>query len=212
MSQKGELPWFLNRLIAQESWVTQFGDAPSATQGLPTAGANNPSNPTAYGFGLMQLDNPPATSRHIWHWQDNLDEGIERLFHMRDRTGTGSGAGALQFWGQQVQQWDDYNDAQAAQGFPTVPPPDDVIYCPVPGDTNCANPMVFSFNPSGDQKTMSDGLWIKMYNGAEAHWMNWNNTDPDLQVPPYWSYRPDPNDYVRKVSTQNMSIYQEGDD
>ncbi|MFH1825550.1 MAG: hypothetical protein ABH873_10080 [Candidatus Firestonebacteria bacterium] len=31
------------------------------------------------GWGLMQLDNPAATEREIWHWSDNLTRGIKYL-------------------------------------------------------------------------------------------------------------------------------------
>lgn len=47
----------------RESRFKQFKD------GLPLYGPPN-------GFGIMQLDNPPATSRQLWDWKQNCDGGV----------------------------------------------------------------------------------------------------------------------------------------
>ncbi len=44
---------------------------------LPLFGSPN-------GFGIMQLDNPPATARQIWDWKANVDAGIS-LFEQKGR-------------------------------------------------------------------------------------------------------------------------------
>ena len=33
------------------------------------------------GYGLMQIDNPPATEKQIWNWQSNLDAGSDLYFN-----------------------------------------------------------------------------------------------------------------------------------
>jgi hypothetical protein len=53
----------LQVIAYKESRFQQF-DA----QGLPKFGP-------PHGFGIMQLDNPPATPRQIWDWQGNIDGG-----------------------------------------------------------------------------------------------------------------------------------------
>jgi len=47
----------------RESRFRQFDQA-----GKPLFGAPN-------GFGIMQIDNPPATITQIWNWQSNIDAG-----------------------------------------------------------------------------------------------------------------------------------------
>ena len=35
----------------------------------------NPVYGPPHGFGLMQIDNPPASEEQLWNWKDNLNEG-----------------------------------------------------------------------------------------------------------------------------------------
>ena len=48
----------------RESRFRQFG-----SDDLPLFGPPN-------GFGVMQLDNPPATAREVWDWKANVDAGL----------------------------------------------------------------------------------------------------------------------------------------
>jgi len=61
-SRLGELP--LQVTAYRESRLRQF-DA----SGLPLFGPPN-------GFGVMQLDTPPATARQLWDWRQNVDAGV----------------------------------------------------------------------------------------------------------------------------------------
>ena len=54
----------LQVMAFQESRFAQF-----KFDGLPLFGVPN-------GYGIMQLDNPPATASQIWDWQTNIDAGI----------------------------------------------------------------------------------------------------------------------------------------
>ncbi len=55
----------LQVMAFQESRFAQFKDS----DGLPLFGAPN-------GYGIMQLDNPPATADQIWDWRANVDAGL----------------------------------------------------------------------------------------------------------------------------------------
>ena len=56
----------------RESRFRQFGD-----DQLPLFGSPN-------GFGIMQLDTPPATARQIWDWKENADAGAA-LFRQKQQ-------------------------------------------------------------------------------------------------------------------------------
>ncbi|MCJ8272339.1 MAG: DUF6531 domain-containing protein, partial [Psychrosphaera sp.] len=120
------------------------------------------------GFGLMQVDNPVPSDRALWDWKKNIEEGKAILTTKRDDPARGSGP----FWTEQVRQ---YNLFLATGGISS--PPSDITH----------NGITFSYTPTGDQKPISDGLWIKAYNSAGTHWYNWNNTN---STNPNWSYSP----------------------
>ena len=60
----------------RESRFRQFDSA-----GLPLFGP-------PHGFGVMQLDNPPATARQVWDWKTNVDAG-KSLWAVKAQDATG---------------------------------------------------------------------------------------------------------------------------
>lgn len=81
----GSSPWFISRLVRQESRFRQFQPSP----GEPLFGPPN-------GWGLMQTDPPPSESA-IWNWKSNIDAGKAVV--------SAKGASATSFWNRQVTQY-----------------------------------------------------------------------------------------------------------
>lgn len=78
---KSELKARLGDIAAQvtayhESSFLQFDQ-----HGLPTFGK-------PHGFGVMQLDNPPATATQIWNWKSNVDAGKSLLLQKQKEART----------------------------------------------------------------------------------------------------------------------------
>ena len=169
----GESPWFLPRIIDQESNFRQFISSP----GKPLWG-------TPDGWGLMQLDPPPA-DQTLWNWQQNINDGTTLL---ADK-GANSGA----FWQRQVNQYNQYNQTNGTNIQPHL----DIVL----------NDITFSYSPTGDQKPFSDGLWIKNYNGSSrGYWMTWKNTNLPPNVLPYWQLNDlnsNGHNYVAAICSRN---------
>ncbi len=161
-SYAGTSPWFLTRMIMQESSNRQF----SGGIGLPLVGG--------VGYGLMQVDNPSPSEAAKWNWQQNITEGVSIL--------NGKYSEAVSWYDSQVAQWATYNASN-----PPVASPSSVTY----------GSITYSYSPTGGEKPLTDGIWIKMYNGASPHWLAWQNTQG---VVPYWQVN-DSAGYVQAVST-----------
>ena len=140
--------------------------------GLPLVNGN--------GYGLMQVDNPAPSELAKWSWKRNITEGKSSL---NSKSGT-----ATSWWTSQKSQWMTYNLEN-----PTTPVAE-------PGDRTYSG-ITFSYTPTGSQKPLSDGIWIKLYNGAPVHWLVWKNNLPEGQVP-FWQYTEGGNNYVPLVCSQ----------
>lgn len=100
----GNSPWFLTRLVRQESSYRQFESSP----GNPLFGPPN-------GWGLTQTD-PPPTESAIWNWKSNVDAGKAVV--------SSKGSSAISFWNRQVAQYTAW-----IAGHPgTASPPADKSY------------------------------------------------------------------------------------
>lgn len=161
-SYAGTSPWFLTRMIMQESSNRQF----SGGIGLPLVGG--------VGYGLMQVDNPPPSEAAKWNWQQNITEGVSIL--------NGKYSEAVSWYDSQIGQWALYNASNSP-----VAAPSSVTY----------GSITYSYSPAGGEKPLTDGIWIKMYNGASPHWLAWQNTE---EGDPYWQVS-DSAGYVQAVST-----------
>lgn len=97
----GSEPWFLTRLIAQESGYVMFING-----GVPIWG------PPA-GYGIMQTD-PPDSLANLFDWHSNVDEGKSRVYAILP--------GAINFWERQLRDWATWNESHDP-----VPLPDDQV-------------------------------------------------------------------------------------
>ncbi len=99
------------------------------------------------GWGIMMLDNPPATVRDLWYWPDNIQRGVDHLINTcRDASLEDGGAAA---WiNEQIQQQQRQNPDMSLnnQPFPYE---------------NC----IFQ---SGTAHTPIDACTIQRYNGTGA--------------------------------------------
>lgn len=125
-------------------------------------------------YGLMQVKTSP-TEAEKWNWQQNIEGGKSRL--------NGMYAQAAAWYDSQTNQWEQYN----------------LIHPPVAPAYKEYDSVTYSYNPTGGQMHLRDGIWIKMYNGADPHWLVWKN---DV-IPSYWKYN-DENNYVNSVSNQTL--------
>ncbi len=97
-------PWFLTRMISEESSCRQFSPDP----GPPLKSFDD-------GYGLMQITNLPPTNDEIWNWRDNISGGKGILSGKRSQ--------ANAFWARQLEQWRDYNEP-LDEDMKVGPPPD----------------------------------------------------------------------------------------
>lgn len=159
-------PWFFAKLVRAESSCLQF--YPSGG-GLPRSDGQ--------GYGLTQLTNPAPEHAQVWNWTKNIEEAKRRL--------AGFETTATAFWADQVDQWGTYNDDRAERGLSQAGPPPDKSHGSV----------TFGYLGAG-KRPLSDGIWIKMYNGARPHWVVWENkdwvewkkTEEGIEPLAYWEY------------------------
>ena len=152
-------PWFFSQMIREESSCLHF---------LPSGGGEVHVS-SDNGFGFAQLTNPRPTAKQKWDWQANLEEAESRLDGMETE--------AEDWWDKQKKQWETYNAKRKMKNLPEEPHPPDRTY----GD------VTFGYSGSG-KKLLKDGIWIKMYRGANPHWLVWENHGEDDGVAPTWEY------------------------
>ena len=92
-SRLGSSPWFLTRLVRQESGIRQFSGSD------PLFGDPN-------GWGMMQLDPPPGP-QEIWSWWGNVDVG-KTVVNQKD-------AELTPRWDSRVEEWETWNQQHPAQ-------------------------------------------------------------------------------------------------
>ncbi|MDP1932543.1 MAG: hypothetical protein Q8L60_13905, partial [Gammaproteobacteria bacterium] len=136
--------------------------------GMPLVNLGGPA------YGLMQINTSP-TEAEKWNWQQNIVGGKSRL--------NGMNAEAVNFHNNQISQWTTY-----LLSNPPVAVPWPITY----------GSITYNHNPTGGQKPLSDGNWIKMYNGAPRHWLTWQ--DDGGPGASYWLVDDSAN-YVYGVST-----------
>lgn len=132
------------------------------------------------GVGIMQITGANQTSEDVWNWRHNVATGLQLLRNQAQIART--------FWDRQVSQFNTWN---ASHPNAQITPPDDVTY----------NGITFSFNPSGIQHSFMDAIAIKMFNGATAHFIVWDNVGQNAQSP-RWRLNPLNNfgrNYVERV-------------
>ena len=170
-------PWFFAKLVRAESSCLQF--YPSGG-GLPRSDGQ--------GYGLTQLTNPAPEHAQVWNWTANLNEGKSRL--------EGLSSQAESWWKLQKDQWGEYNMDRRDRSVSQASPPADRHHGSV----------TFGYQGAG-KRPLSDGIWIKMYNGAKPHWVVWENkdwvewkkTEEGIEPLAYWEYN-EGNGYVGSVA------------
>ena len=173
-------PWFFAKLVRAESSCRQFD---GFRYGPPVHSSDG-------GIGLTQLTNPAPDIREIWDWEANITEAKSRLETFETE--------AMSFWNRQYMQWMEYNTDRQERTLSMAGPPPDKHYGSV----------TYGYSGAG-KRPLSDGIWIKRYNGARAMWIvwenqdweEWANMDPRVGIEPlvYWEYN-ESGSYVQKVS------------
>jgi hypothetical protein len=127
---------------------------------------NDPLFGPPHGFGIMQLD-PPGGSQNIWNWTSNVDAGRAIINAFQ--------AGSYEFWTTQQVQFETWNSQHQAN--PVAQPADDP-----------EGNVIFSYSPTGANKSFADAIWIKQYNGAPSgHYLVWQNGSGHEDAP-FWEY------------------------
>jgi len=145
-------PWFLTRLLRQESGYKQFHNDGSFGPNKEDYKFCPLLGPPA-GWGIMQVEDKYAkkSAQMLWDWMSNVNEGLAELKVYQTE--------ARNFWKKQKQdyfKWKSKND-DASEPF-------SVTYYDI----------TFSYNPTGDEKSFEDAIWIKRYNGASrGHFISW---------------------------------------
>jgi hypothetical protein len=186
----GTDPWFLTRLVRQESSYNQFNPGipgPNNVYGHPNFGSPN-------GWGLMMPDPPGLTTgecaQRMWNWKENCDRGVEVL----NGKFTLYWDGAQDFWDRQVDEFNRWNSDN----------PEKIVSEPVDSQEGIFS---FKFNPNLNtttEKSYRDAIWIKQYNGASPNYISWVNIGEFVNNP-YWSFnKTNANgiNYVNRVCTK----------
>lgn len=153
-------PWFYKYL--------PFGEQLDADRFSQFKANGDPDWGTPRGYGIMKVELPgTAVGNATWppittmfNWRANLDRAHASLWGDKKPV-------VDQFWQDQIEQWGRFN---LASPTPADPPPDTQ-------EGNCT----FRFGVAGpDQQarifTTEDALWIKAYNGAQVHYMYFNES------------------------------------
>lgn len=156
----GNSPWFLTRLVRQESAYRQFNGSD------PLFGPPN-------GWGMMQIDPPPGP-QEIWNWWWNTDVGKSRLAGKQTELNT--------TWSSRVSEWNLWNQQNPSKA---VGPPADRQE-----GSQCSFTWNSGSYGSEQTKSFKDACWIKRYNGADnGDYLIWENRPP-FEDNPRWSFRP----------------------
>ena len=158
-SKLGSSPWFLTRLVRQESSYLQF-----ISGGEPYFGPPN-------GWGLMQTD-PPDGPQQIWSWWANVDQGVQKLnVHNGVLTSV---------WNNRVTEWNAWNQQH---------PPEQQVGPPANrSEGGCVLQWVSGGDGSAANPSFRDACWMKRYNGLGVEgrdFLVWRNTSP-YQDDPFW--------------------------
>jgi len=120
------------------------------------------------GYGMFQLTDPSPTDTQIWNWKLNVDGGKSKI--------NSSESTAATWWSSQKAQFNQWNAAH----------PDDIK--PTPINTTEAS-ITFSYAPTPSEKDYQDAIAIKVFNGAEEHYIAWDNEEP-YEEDPRWVWHP----------------------
>ncbi|MDR0348601.1 MAG: hypothetical protein LBH90_03800, partial [Tannerella sp.] len=178
--------WFLVKMIRQESGsrisgaeMKQFNDGTNyGKEWSSVAGCPNMGDPK--GFGLMQLDNwgtadnpQSPTSQQLWNWQANLDGGQEVLAEklaIVNRQRAKHDAMIL-LWNSEHMD-NPVSDSLLIESGENTGTTVAVITEGSNGRTE-----TFAVNPTGNQRSIYDATWIKLYNGGNLYHQMLLDTD-----------------------------------
>lgn len=152
--------WYAYAIAKHESLVAgqyycQFNPPGAGREYEP----NKDATQGADGFGMMMVD-PPDVRAQLWHWQMNVDEGIERLGIYRG----------------EAADWIDEQVSQQQQQDPSQPLANEVF---------TYNGVNFQ---AGTARTPTDACTIQRYNGA-AEWIIYWNWNEQTEIG-FWANRP----------------------
>jgi hypothetical protein len=163
-------PWFIYRLIRQESSYKQFY---SGIPSNPNEDAGKPYWGSPNGFGLFMLDNPIIpTKTQLWNWKENCDGGglLLNQKHIEIEA----------YWERQAKIVDDWNELY---------PENMVLEASI-----TYNDITFNYPVGSDEKSFEDAIWIKFYNGTGEEGLHFtgvlipsDDNNPDTIEIPYWS-------------------------
>jgi hypothetical protein len=164
--------WPVPFLVQQESSTQQFNNHNNSNTpyGFPIS-----DGPNAWGYGVMQLTNPPGTTDQLWNWQSNVIAGMELLNSLES-------------------DGDDFWETQYATsaGSPILIGND--------SESTCTFAPSFGRTPAGSPHSYADAIILKRYNSAATNHqyigfdvpadpVNPRNPNPQLGISPItvWS-------------------------
>jgi len=176
-------PWFSMAMARHESGsgcgdvILQFNEVGTLGPGWDDY-RHCPNRTPDYGWGIMQLTNPPPQDVHLWDWHRNLARGIEYLGELLGN--------AQDSWNNSVTRFNDYRTwvDPSAQ-----PPTSDTYGC-----------VTYAYEPGAGERSFRDAIWMKRYNGApNGDYIQWDDANKAWVKSPLNNH--DIN-YVSRVSAQ----------
>ena len=185
-------PWFTMALIRHESQsacgneIKQFNPTPAPGPNWDDYGScpNRGADPSGtYGWGIMQLTNPLPSKYELWDWKANINNGMNLLTVEKKNA-------AQTNWNLYVKNYNVFKELN-----PSAPPP--------PNRTEGC--VVYSYLPTGNQRSLFDAVWIKRYNGTLGDYYQWNNSTNTWES--HFTNHLGEN-YVNTISTQYCNCVQ----
>jgi hypothetical protein len=178
--------WFIIKITRQESSLRQFETGTNYRKDRLT-GVTNASGEPLYGrprgFGLKQLDNwgvptQYATPQHLWHWEANIDGGVEVIREKEDEVER-----IRENQNNIINQWNQKNLDDTVSDSLEI----------IAGDgigtkilTITEGQETFAVTPTSNQRQIYDAMWIKRFNGGNNyHQILMPNDVPEEKRKPY---------------------------
>ena len=166
LNQMGYNEWYLPKMIMHESKMSQFNSGtdfkPDGFVGCPNWGAPN-------GYGLMQLDNFGdnengskiyATTHEIWNWKSNIDRGVRFLREDKAKWARDKMEGYMEKYNEDKHRIEGPIKYYIAEG------PNAGLEVIELREGNNTEYEIFSIYPTERERSMTDAITIRYYNGG----------------------------------------------
>jgi hypothetical protein len=166
LKEKGYNEWYLPKMIMHESKMNQFNSGtdfkPDSFVGCPNWGYPN-------GYGLMQLDNFGdnengskiyATTHELWNWKSNIDRGVKFLREDKAKWARDKMEGYMKKYNEYKHRIEGPIKYYIAEG------PNAGLEVIELREGNNTEYEIFSIYPTVRERSMTDAITIRYYNGG----------------------------------------------